>query len=243
MKTTCIRTRDLALGRVDAVVLDEVLAERGVRAQRGARQSDDRLGVGHYVGVTGARERGAARSDRRDAASRRCATAGSRRSSANGACGTTTSRVCSARCSRASRIQPVATPTATGARPGAWEAARALSSGAAARRRSSRSCCRVLSMALAVAIGILIATGRVYGGRTVRSALTGVGRGRCAARRCCCSSSSSTSASRRSCSCRRSLAALHRPGPELRAPTKARSIAARSKPCRRASSRRRARWA
>ena len=41
-KTTCIPYSDLALGRVDAVVLDYVLAERGVRRNAGLvnQQSD-----------------------------------------------------------------------------------------------------------------------------------------------------------------------------------------------------------
>ena len=42
---------DLALGRVDAVVLDAVLAERGVRRNAGLMNQDADLGVGHYVGV------------------------------------------------------------------------------------------------------------------------------------------------------------------------------------------------
>jgi polar amino acid transport system substrate-binding protein len=42
---------DLALGRVDAVVLDYVLAERGVRRNAGLVNQDTDLGVGYYVGV------------------------------------------------------------------------------------------------------------------------------------------------------------------------------------------------
>jgi polar amino acid transport system substrate-binding protein len=42
---------DLALGRVDAVVLDAVLADRGVRRNAGLMNQDADLGVGYYVGV------------------------------------------------------------------------------------------------------------------------------------------------------------------------------------------------
>jgi polar amino acid transport system substrate-binding protein len=42
---------DLALGRVDAVVLDAVLADRGVRRNSGLMNQDADLGVGYYVGV------------------------------------------------------------------------------------------------------------------------------------------------------------------------------------------------
>jgi polar amino acid transport system substrate-binding protein len=44
---------DLALGRVDAVVLDAVLADRGVRRNPGLVNQDSDLGVGYYVGVLG----------------------------------------------------------------------------------------------------------------------------------------------------------------------------------------------
>ena len=42
---------DLALGRVDAVVLDQVLAERGVRRNAELVNQPTDVGVGHYVGV------------------------------------------------------------------------------------------------------------------------------------------------------------------------------------------------
>lgn len=40
---------DLTLGRVDAVVLDQVLAERGVRRNTGLVNQPDPLAIGHYV--------------------------------------------------------------------------------------------------------------------------------------------------------------------------------------------------
>ncbi len=42
---------DLALGRVDAVVLDEALAERGTRLNPGLVSQSEALAVGHYVGL------------------------------------------------------------------------------------------------------------------------------------------------------------------------------------------------
>jgi polar amino acid transport system substrate-binding protein len=42
---------DLAIGRVDAVVLDYVLADRGVRRNKGLVNQTADLGVGYYVGV------------------------------------------------------------------------------------------------------------------------------------------------------------------------------------------------
>jgi polar amino acid transport system substrate-binding protein len=42
---------DLALGRVDAVLLDQVLAERGVKRDASLANSNDNVAVGHYVGV------------------------------------------------------------------------------------------------------------------------------------------------------------------------------------------------
>src|SRR6478735_2745618 len=42
---------DLALGRVDAVLLDQVLADRGVRRNPSLTNSNDRVAIGHYVGI------------------------------------------------------------------------------------------------------------------------------------------------------------------------------------------------
>jgi polar amino acid transport system substrate-binding protein len=44
---------DLLIGRVDAVLLDAVLAERGVRRNPGLVNQDTDMGVGHYVGILG----------------------------------------------------------------------------------------------------------------------------------------------------------------------------------------------
>src|SRR3954469_23901949 len=45
---------DLALGRVDAVLLDQVLAQRGVRRNQALINSNDHVAVGHYVGILAA---------------------------------------------------------------------------------------------------------------------------------------------------------------------------------------------
>jgi His/Glu/Gln/Arg/opine family amino acid ABC transporter permease subunit len=45
---------DLALGRVDGVVLDNVLADRAMRRNRGLHTHPDALAVGHYIVITGA---------------------------------------------------------------------------------------------------------------------------------------------------------------------------------------------
>jgi polar amino acid transport system substrate-binding protein len=42
---------DLALGRVDAVVLDQILAQRGARRNEGLHNQDTPLATGHYVGL------------------------------------------------------------------------------------------------------------------------------------------------------------------------------------------------
>ena len=44
---------DLALGRVDGVVLDNVLADRAMRRNRGLHTHADALAVGHYIVITG----------------------------------------------------------------------------------------------------------------------------------------------------------------------------------------------
>jgi polar amino acid transport system substrate-binding protein len=56
---------DLAVGRVDAVLLDAVLAERGVRRNPSLANQTTDMGAGHYVGILAARD--AALRDRVDA--------------------------------------------------------------------------------------------------------------------------------------------------------------------------------
>ena len=56
---------DLANGRVDAVLLDNVIAERSMRRMPGLVTQPDAVAVGHYVGILGPARNGAAGSDRR----------------------------------------------------------------------------------------------------------------------------------------------------------------------------------
>ena len=56
---------DLALGRVDAVLLDHVLAEKAMRRERGLVTQAEAVAVGHYVGVLDRRNADDARSHRR----------------------------------------------------------------------------------------------------------------------------------------------------------------------------------
>jgi His/Glu/Gln/Arg/opine family amino acid ABC transporter permease subunit len=168
---------DLALGRVDAVVLDFILARRGVLRNAGLFNESQPLAVGHYVGVlaptqTALRDRmndilrSAMRDGRLEAIFRRWnvwnedqprlyATVLADRSS--------------------TPVQPSSLDLQGGGGKGeggsAWEAARrylpALLN--AALITVALSC---LSMALAVGVGVLIASGRIYGHSALRMALT-----------------------------------------------------------------------
>jgi polar amino acid transport system substrate-binding protein len=162
---------DLALGRVDAVVLDDVLAERGVRRNPTLVNQREPLASGHYIGVlapgqTGLRDqmnrilRQAMQDGRLEAIFRRW--------------------------NMWNDDQPrlyarlLASDPTTGVVPAAGDSAFALSASEATRRYLPAllraavitivlSC---LAMLLAVAAGVLIASGRVYGSRAIQVALT-----------------------------------------------------------------------
>jgi len=159
---------DLALGRVDAVVLDEVLAARGVRRNPGLVNQDARIGVGHYVGVLAAGQEGlrdrindilkqAMRDGRLEAIFRRW-----------NMWNEDQPRLYARVLSGAEELVPAAGVTT----PGAWEATRRYlpTLVQAAVVTLVLSCA---AMALAVALGVLIASGRVYGARPLQVALTG----------------------------------------------------------------------
>ena len=158
---------DLALGRVDAVLLDQVLADRGVRRNAGLVNQNAAVGVGHYVGVLAPEQ--AALRDR-----------------LNGIL---------ADAMRDGRLEgifrrwemwnedqprlyarvlagggPAAGPVAA-APPDAWEATRrylpSLLQAAVITLVLSSA-----AMVLAVALGVVIASGRVYGSKPLRAALT-----------------------------------------------------------------------
>jgi polar amino acid transport system substrate-binding protein len=168
---------DLAIGRVDAVLLDAVLAERGVRRNAGLVNQPTEMGLGHYVGILAPGD--APLRDRID---------GLLRSAMRDGRLETVFR----RWGMWNEDQPrlYARVLANGDRgaPGAQTTLQALpresTSGESALSATIRylpallraalitlvlSC---LSMALALSAGIVIASGRVYGGPLLRAALT-----------------------------------------------------------------------
>ena len=163
---------DLVLGRVDAVLLDHVVAERRHRALTGFTIQSGSVATGHYIGVLAARN-----GPLRDVINERLL--GAMRDG-------TLERIFRKwnvwnddqprlyrRLLAGERVPPVAgLDEATVAPASSWEAARryAPSLLQASVVTIVLSC---LSMGLAVALGMLIATGRVYGTRGVRVALTG----------------------------------------------------------------------
>lgn len=159
---------DLALGRVDAVVLDYVLAERGVSRNPGLVNQVPALGVGHYVGVlaTGDTElrdrvdeilRQAMRDGRLEAIFRRW-----------GMWNEDQPRLY-ARVLASSNTEMV--PASAAARLSVWEATRryAPSLVRAAAITLVVSC---VAMVLAIIVGALVASGRVYGPRPLKALLT-----------------------------------------------------------------------
>jgi len=167
---------DLLLGRVDAVVLDAILAQRGVRRNAGLINQPTPLAIGHYVGIlapgaTALRDqmnavlRDAMRDGRLEAIFARWNVWNEDQPRLYARVLADTSQY------------PVAassvTPSGAVANATVWQAAArylpALLS--AAVITIVLSC---LSMGLAMVIGVLIASGRVYGGAPLRIALTGV---------------------------------------------------------------------
>ena len=166
---------DLVLGRVDAVVLDAILAERGVRRNTGLTNQPAPLAVGHYVGVlatgqTAMRDRmnvvlrDAMRDGRLEAIFKRW-----------NVWNEDQPRLYARVLADASAYPVAASSLAV---PGGvrtvtpWDAARrylpALLNAAVITVVLS-----FLSMALAIATGALIASGRIYGNAPLRIALTG----------------------------------------------------------------------
>ena len=159
---------DLVLGRVDAVVLDAVLADRGVRRNAGLVNQDTDLGVGYYVGVLAPTQ--ASLRDRIDAVLREAMRDGRleaifrRWNMWNADQPRLYARVLAG---EAGELRP-----GTGvAAPNTWQAARRYLPALlqAAVVTLVLSCA---AMALAVIIGALIATGRVYGPRSIQVLLT-----------------------------------------------------------------------
>jgi polar amino acid transport system substrate-binding protein len=161
---------DLLLGRIDAVVLDQVLAERGVRRNAGLVNQPAPLAVGHYVGVLAAEQaplrdrmndilRAAMRDGRLEAIFRRWNLWNDDQPKLY------------ARLLQGEQAIPGAETVAEPETPGAWTLTRRYlpSLFNAALITIALSC---FSMALAVAAGVLIASGRVYGAAPLRAVLT-----------------------------------------------------------------------
>jgi polar amino acid transport system substrate-binding protein len=160
---------DLALGRVDAVVLDQVLAERGVSRNGGLVNQAADLGVGHYVGVLAP-----ARDDLRDRVDQilmqamrdgRLEAVFRRWNMWNEDQSRLYARVLAG---GGSEMVPVG----AAAVPNAWEATRRYLP-ALFRAAFITVVLSCAAMALAVSAGVMIATGRIYGGRPLQMALTG----------------------------------------------------------------------
>jgi polar amino acid transport system substrate-binding protein len=158
---------DLALGRVDAVLLDYVLADRGVRRNPGLMNQLIPVGVGHYVGVLAPENatlrdsineilRKAMRDGRLEAIFRKWQMWNDDQP---------------ALYARLASDGAPAETASTAPVTNTWDAAiRYLP--ALFRAAGITVLLSVLSMALAVSMGVLLATGRVYGPRPLELALT-----------------------------------------------------------------------
>jgi len=161
---------DLTLGRVDAVVLDYVLAERGVRRNPGLVNQETDLGVGYYVGVLAPAQtvlrdridailRQAMRDGRLEAIFRRW-----------GMWNEDQPRLY-ARVLAGESIEMVPASAGT-ASPATWDAAVRYFP-ALLRAAVITLILSCIAMVLAVSVGVLIASGRVYGRRPLQVVLTG----------------------------------------------------------------------
>lgn len=165
---------DLAIGRVDAVLLDHILAEKAVRLNPSLVMQPDALAVGHYVGIL-APDHGALR-DRINVILRQAMRDGTLEAIFRRWNVWNADQV-------ALYARVIAGPDQTSSAEGSPTADVAPTTGTfetivrylpallnAALITIVLSC---LAMALAVAIGMLVASGRIYGNRLVRAALTG----------------------------------------------------------------------
>ena len=161
---------DLALGRVDAVVLDQVLAERGARRNPGLVNQDAKLAVGHYVGILAPTNAGLR--DRINAILRQAMRDGTLEAIFRrwGMWNEDQPRLY-ARMTGADTTAPVSIPERGAAALSRTEAL-ALYLPALLRAAVITVMLSCLSMALAVAAGVLVASGRVYGAPPLRAVLT-----------------------------------------------------------------------
>jgi polar amino acid transport system substrate-binding protein len=162
---------DLVIGRIDAVLLDNVLAERRARNLSGFAIQPQSVAIGHYVGILAVRN--SALRDQINDILRTAMRDGSLESIFR------KWRVWNddqpRLYARLLAAQPVAAVTGFEASPMALTAWQALLGYLPSLLRASLvtivlSC---LAMFLAIVLGVSIATGRVYGSRLMRSLLTG----------------------------------------------------------------------
>jgi polar amino acid transport system substrate-binding protein len=169
---------DLAVGRVDAVLLDAVLAERGVRRNPALTNQPADMGTGHYVGILSSRD--TALRDRVDALLRDAMRDGrlqaifARWGMWNEDQPRLYARVLAGESPGAGAGEPEGSPLRTAeTRPTESASAATLRYLPALFRAAlitlALSC---VSMALAVLSGTLIAVGRVYGAGPLRALLT-----------------------------------------------------------------------
>jgi polar amino acid transport system substrate-binding protein len=161
---------DLLNGRVDAVLLDNVIAERSMRRMPGLVTQPDAVAVGHYVGILGPTRaalrdriddvlRGAMADGRLEAILRRWLVWNDDQPKLH------------ARVLQAHADAPASADATRAAPTSAWTMTFQYfpSLLSAAAMTLVLSC---LSMALAVCCGAVIAVGRVYGGRALRALFT-----------------------------------------------------------------------
>jgi len=160
---------DLAIGRVDAVLLDEVLAERGVRRNPGLMNQLAPIGVGHYVGILSAGN--AALRDRMNDILRQAMADGRLEAIFRKWRLWNDDQPAMYARLTAGSAPPETASTSAPAATSSWDAAvRYLP--ALLKAAGITVVLSVLSMALAIALGAALATGRVYGPRPVEIALT-----------------------------------------------------------------------
>ena len=164
---------DLVIGRVDAVLLDNVLAERRARALSGFTIQPQSVAVGHYVGVLAPRN--AELRDRIDGILREAMRDGAlEKIFRKWQVWNDDQAQLHARMLAAEPIAPVGDAAAAAAAPAhsAWQSTlNYLPSLLRASVLTIVLSC--LAMALAVLLGILIASGRVYGDQVTKRLLTG----------------------------------------------------------------------
>ena len=164
---------DLVMGRLDAVLLDNVLAERRHRAIQGFIIQPQSVATGHYVGVLAARN--TELRDRINEILRHAMTDGSlEKIFRKWAVWNNDQPALYGRILAGEPIPAIIgmeTPEAALTLSALDAAARYLPSLIRASLVTIVLSC--LAMALAVALGISIASGRVYGGRLMKAALTG----------------------------------------------------------------------